>query len=298
MGADHPVEWAREKRRKLERYADGDVGLWSARARDVVLPGLPLAVLLGFAANGNAMNTTGWLVGDDSERDEALRRGKRPFAGDPTKGYGAIGSGDLHELAEYGVEGGHEGTPCATDPECAWVVGARSEAVAKILGRPGVEGAKWYRATPDACAIGVWNLRRHMNAARRKLAEIDPRLTWPEDGAKPVTLWQSLCASASWSAGSGGFTRHVRRFAEELAALDEGPRVGRFLQLAARDDDPGSRHRQDEWTALRWAQKHEAAVLCAPWIEGETWAPEWLRADGLSDGERARVYAQLVEASS
>lgn len=296
MGAAHPLEWARDKRRRLEAYAGGDLGVWAAKARDVCLPGLPLAVLLGFAANGNAMNTTGWLRGDESERAESVRKGKRPFAGDPTKGYGAIGSRDLHELGEFGIEGGHEGTPCATDPECAWVVGARSEAVRKILGREGVTGERWYKATADNAAIGAWNVRRHMAAARHKLLAIDPRLSWEGDG-KPVTLWQSLCASASWSAGSGGFTKHVRRFADELAALPEGRRVGRFLQLAAAEDDPGNRHRQDEWTALRWAQKHEAAVWIAPQLEGEPWALEWLRDDGLSDGERDRVYARLVEVS-
>lgn len=294
MGNAHPHAWARDKARRLRAYVEGDVGLWSARARDVVLPGLPLAALLGFAANGSSMNTTGWLVGDQAERDEALRKGKRPFAGDPTKGYGAIGSKDLHELGEYGIEGGYEGTPCATDRECAWVVGARSEAVRKILGRSGVEGEKWYRATPDGCAIGVWNVARHMEAARKRLAQIHPGLSWGFE-EKPVTLWRILCGSASWSAGSGGFVRHVRRFAPELAALEEGPRVGRFLQLAARDDDPGSRHRQDEWTALRWAQKHEAAVLCAPWIAAEPWALDWLRADGLTDSERNACYDRLVE---
>ena len=297
MGADHPVEWARGKRRRLEAYAKGDLGVWSARARDVVLPGLPVAALLGFAANGNAMNTTGWLKGDEAERVRAIEKGKRPFAGDPMKGYGAIGSDDLHELGEYGIEGGHCPTPCATDPECAWVVGARSEAVAKILGRPGVEGERWYKATADNAAIGAWNLRRHMDAARKKLAEVDPRLSWASD-AKLVTLWRWLAGSASWSAGSGGFVRHVRRFADELARLDERERVGRFLQLAAEVDDPGNRHRQDEWTALRWAQKHEAAVWVAPMIAGEEWAAEWLRDDGLSDAERAAVYTRLVEHST
>lgn len=297
MGTDHPTEWARDKRKRLEKYVDGDLGVWTARARDVCLPGLPLAVLLGFAANGNSMNTTGWLRGDESERAEAVRKGKRPFAGDPHRGYGAIGSKDLHELGEFGIEGGREGTPCATDPECAWVVGARSDDVAKILDRPGVTGERWYKATADNAAIGCWNLRRHMRNARVKLEEVDPRLSWLPS-QKPVTLWMSLCASASWSAGSGGFTRHVRKHAAELAALPEGRRVGRFLQLAAAEDDPGNRHRQDEWTALRWAQKHEAAVWVAPRIEGEEWAVEWLRDDGLSDVERAAVYALLVEHSS
>lgn len=294
MGNAHPLEWARGKRSRLEGYVTGDLVVWAAKARDVCLPGLPVAALLGFAANGNAMNTTGWLRGDDRERAEAIRKGKRPFAGDPTKGYGAIGSKDLHELGEFGIEGGHEGTPCATDPECAWVIGAKSEAVRKILGREGVTGERWYKATADGCAIGVWNLARHMEAARKKLDALDRRLSWPAEG-KPVDLWMWLCASASWSAGSGGFVRHVTRHRAALVDLDPGPRVGAFLRCAALEDDPGNRHRQDEWTAVRWAQKHEAAVLCAPWIDGEPWGAAWLRADGLSDGERSRIYDRLVE---
>jgi len=297
VGNAHPKEWAEDKKRRLRSYVEGDVGVWSAKARDVCLPGVPLAALLGFAANGNQYNTTCWRVSDEAERQEALRVGRKPFGGDPREGYGRIGSDDLHELGEFGIEGGHCPTPCATDPSCAWVVGAKSEAVRKILDREGVTGARWYKATADNCAIGAWNIARHMESARKKLAEVDPRLSWHEDD-KRATLWRSFAGSASWSAGSGGFTKHVRRFAAELAALPEGPRVGRFLQLAARDDDPGNRHRQDEWTALRWAQKHEAAVMCAPWIAAEPWAMEWLRGDGLSDAERDAVYAALVSAST
>lgn len=295
MGNSNPHAWARDKARRLRAYVEGDVALWSARARDVVLPGLPLAALLGFAANGvPRTNTTGWKVGDQAERDEALRAGRKPLGGDPTKGYGHVGSDDLHELGEYGVEGGHCPSLVATDRECAWVVGAKSDAVRKVLGREGAIGEGWRDDTPAATVIGVWNVARHMEAARKRLAQIHPGLSWGFE-EKPVTLWRSLCGSASWSAGSGGFVRHVRRFAPELAALEEGPRVGRFLQLAAAEDDPGSRHRQDEWTALRWAQKHEAAVLCAPWIAAEPWALAWLRADGLTDDERGAIYARLVE---
>ncbi len=298
MGASHPKDWAEDKRRRLRSYVDGDVGVWSARARDVCLPGVPLAALLGFAANGNKYNTTGWRVSDEAERQEALRVGRKPFGGDPREGYGRIGSDDLHELGEFGIEGGHCPTPCATDPSCAWVVGARSDAVRKILGRAGVEGAAWYGATADACAIGVWNIRRHMNAARRKLAEVDPRLSWESD-EKPVTLWMLTAASMSWSAGSGGFVRHVRPYAAALAPLPENHRVAEFMRRAASEDGGKSRHRDDEWTSLRDAQKREGAALCAPWIAAEPWGLAWVRDDGFrDDAERERVYQRLVEVSA
>ena len=56
----------------------------------------------------------------------------------------------------------------------------RSEGVRKILGRAGVEGGEWYGAVEDAIAIGVWNLRRHLDAAREELARVDSRLAWDD----------------------------------------------------------------------------------------------------------------------
>lgn len=298
MGASDPKSWATDKRKRLRSYVDGDVGLWTAKARDVCLPGVPVAALLGFAANGKPRtNTTGWLRGDAAERDEALRTGRKPLGGDPREGYGHVGSDDLHELAEYGVEGGRCPTPCATDPSCPWVVGAKSEAVRKILGREGATGAGWRDDTAAATAIGVWNVRRHMNAARKKLAEVDPRLSW-EDDDKPVTPWMLAAASMSWSAGSGGFVRHVRPYAAALAPMPENHRIAEFLRRAAEVDGGKSRHGDDEWTGLRFSQKWAGGVLCAPWITAEPWGPEFLRDDGFADdAERERVYARLVEVS-
>lgn len=297
MGASDPKSWATDKRKRLRSYVDGDVGLWTAKARDVCLPGVPVAALLGFAANGNRYNTTGWRVSDEAERQEALRAGRKPFGGDPREGYGRIGSNDLHELGEFGIEGGRCPTPCATDPECPWVVGAQSEAVKKVLGRPGVTGAAWYKATADNCAIGAWNIARHMNAARKKLAEVDPRLSW-EDDDKPVTPWMLAAASMSWSAGSGGFVRHVRPYAAALAPMPENHRIAEFLRRAAEVDGGKSRHGDDEWTGLRFSQKWAGGVLCAPWVTAEPWGPEFLRDDGFADdAERERIYARLVEVS-
>lgn len=298
VGSALPKDWADDKKRRLRSYVDGDVGLWSAKARDVCLPGVPLAALLGFAANGKPRtNTTGWLRGDQRERDEALRTGEKPLGGDPTKGYGHVGSDDLHELAEYGVEGGHCPTPVATDSECAWVVGAKSDAVRKILGREGAIGAGWRDDAAAASVIGVWNVRRHMNAARKKLAELEPRLSWDSD-EKPITPWMLAAASMSWSAGSGGFVKHVRPYAAALAPMPENHRIAEFLRRAAEADGGKSRHGDDEWTALRFAQKWSGAVLCAPWIAAEPWGSEWLADDGFrDDAAREAVHARLVELS-
>lgn len=287
MSAASPETWAREKRAKLRACAQGPVGRWSREALAVCLPGVPLAAALGFAANGDGYNTTGWRAGDEAERAEALRRGRKPFGGNPSEGYGAIGSHDLHELGWYGVEGGYEGTPVAADPSCPWVTLATDDDVRKILGRPAVTGARWFGAIADQCAVGIANLKRHMRQVREHL---DPRLAW--DDAKPTTLWMWSMACMSWSAGTRRAAQHVNRYVDALAPLTEAARVGAFMRLAARLDDPGPRHRQDEYSALREAQKRAAGRLAATLTgEGDD-ALRWLD-DGLGD-DRAVVHARLV----
>jgi hypothetical protein len=291
VGADDPIKWAERKRDAIKRDTAPDVAAMIAHARDVLMPGVPVAAFVGFTANGDPYNTTGWRVGDDNERAEAVRKGRFPFKNKNPNDhdvYGHIGSNDLHELERFGVEGSRCPTPCATDPECAWVVGVRSDDVRKVLGCAGVEGAVWYGAVEDAIAIGVWNLKRHMNAARR---ELDPRLSWDRDD-KPVTLWMFFCAMSRWSAGGRG-VRHINRYADRLATLAENARVGEFMRAAGEVNDPGNRHAQDEYTALRDAQKIEAGrAACARTGEDVAWF-----ADGL-DADRAAVYAALVRSAS
>lgn len=294
MSATHPDVWARSKRVAMEASARSDVARWSRTARDVCLPGVPLAALLGFTANGDPYNTTGWLAGDEEERQQALARGRRPFkSGDPTKGYGAIGSHDLHELGWYGVEGGRCPTPCATDPECPWVILATSDLVRGILGRDAVTGKRWFGAFADQCAIGVANLRRHGLAVRDHL---DERLRWALDGdgnPRAWTLWGYALAMMSWSAGSSGAAKHVNAYADSLAAIPEALRWGAFMRAAAAVDDPRARHRADEYSALRTAQKLSAGRLaCAFTGESLTWFDEGLGAD------RERVLQRLVDVSS
>ncbi len=294
MGATPPRPWAESKRKKLKRYAEGDVARWAAAARDACLPGVPTCALLGFAANGSEdENTTGWIRGDDRERAKALERGRYPLKkGDPRTGYGAIGGRPaLHELGPFGVEGGKTPTPPATDRSCPWVTLARGPVARKVLGREGVVGADWYGALPDQVVIGVANLRRHLDAIRAKL---DPRLRWDED-VKAIDLFAYAMAMMAWSAGSGGAARHVNAYADELASLPRELRLGRFFLLAGEVDDPRSKHRADEYSALRTLQKLCAAILAAA-MTGEAWALAWL--DDLLGEQRERVYARLVETST
>lgn len=291
MGASDPKDWAEDKRRKMKRYATDANARWTHEARDVCLPGVPCAALDGCAANGgDNENTTGWVSFSERERAEAIAKGRKPLGGDPSKGYGNVNSTDLNELGRYGVEGNRLPELVATG-SCPWVAGARSAAVRKILGRAGVEGGDWHGASavPDQIVIGVWNLRRHLDAIRAKL---DPRLAWPE-GDKPVTAWAYSLAMMSWSAGSGGASKHVNAYADELAALPEAKRWGAFMRLAARDDSDARKHRADEYSALRTEQKRRAGVLACS-LTGEDAA--WFD-DGLTDAERAEVHAALVRVS-
>ena len=292
MGSDNPMKWARSKRGKLD-----DMGAewveWTTKARDVSLPGVPLAALAGFCANGDPWNTTGWKYGTAEERAEAIAKGRRPFKKGVRGDYGGVDrEGDLHEVGWYGTEAGKTPSPVAADPSCPWVSLADDDEVVKVLGREAVKGGEWYGAIADQCAIGCANLRRHWRAMRRRL---DPRLQWAEDD-KRATLWRWLLAMMTWSAGGRG-AQHVNAFAAQLAALPEAQRWAEFCRLAAAEDDDGNRHRQDEYSCLRTLQKLEAAVVYAPKLP-EAWALAWLREDGFrDDAERAAVYARLAEVS-
>ena len=291
MGSSAPKDWALDKRRKLQRYATVEIDTTVA-ARDVCFPGVPLAMIHGTAANGgDNENTTSWISRSPEEVAEAIAKGRKPLGGDPHSGYGKIGGGDLDELGRLGVEGGHEGKPVATDPECPWVVGASSAEVVKVLGAPAPIGGRWHGNIKAQIAVGVWNLRRHLRAIRKRL---DPRLQWPEDD-KRVTLVRFCFGRMSWSAGSGGAAKHINAYADELAALPESKWWGAFMRCAGREDSGKLKHREDGYTALRAAQAVEGAVLALTLGSDEPDALAWLRADGLTDDERAAVYARLVE---
>lgn len=276
MSATNPTDWAQDKKRKITKYASNPHLETFRKARDVSMPGVPLAALVGVAANGNLdENTTCWIVGDEDERQEAIRKGRKPLGGRPDEGYGKIGSENLHELGPFGVEGGHCPEPVAANPECPWVSLADSDDAQKILGRHAVHGRAWYGAHEDQIVLGIINLKRHARAVRKRLV---PRLQWEEDGEdgpKAWTLWPFLCACMSWSAGSGGAAKHINAYADELVRLPPQLRPGKFFLRAGEVDDPGFKHRADEWTALRTRQKHAAGLLAIETTQ-ELSAAEWM----------------------
>lgn len=293
MGNVDPVRWARKHAGKLDDLTSPAMLERFVRCRDVCLPGVPLAAVVGFCMNGDEWNTTGWKVGDEAERQKAIRDGRFPFKRkDPRdpEVYGAVTrTGDLHEIWWFGTEAGKTPAPVATAPDCPAVTLADDPEVMKILGRKASTGDDWYGDDDGNAAVGFANLRRHWRGAR---AALHPSLRWDEND-KRATLTRWAWAQCRWSAGGRGI-EHVNDYARELAALDESRRWGHFMQLAAAEDDGGSRHRQDEYTALRTAQKIEGARLAVGRIPSEPWAEAWLD-DGLSDAERAAVYARLVE---
>ena len=292
MSSATPAAWARDKARKVRAYAEGDVARYVRAARDVLMPGVPVAALLGCAANGGTNeNTTGWISGSAAEQQHALTVGRKPLGGDPRSGYGHVGSKDLNELGPFGPEGNHVGEPVAGTGS-AWAELAVTAGVRKVLNRDGVIGERWYGAVADQCAIGVACLARHAHGAWRRL---DPRVRWVEDGdgmPKAWTLFAYVTAMLSWSAGDGRAVQHFNAYADQLAAVPETARWATFCRLAGVEDDGGFQHRQDEYSALRTAQKLEAARVAAQWLPDEPWASAWLD-EGLG-AERDAVMARLA----
>lgn len=290
MGGSNPNDWARSKRDKLDDLTTAPMLLVFAKARDVCIPNLPLAAACGFCLNGDPYCTTGWKVGDEAERERAIEKGRRPFKKGVRGDYGGVDrEGDLHEIWWFGTEAGKTPTPVATDPRCPAVYLASSEEVVKILDRNASTGGAWYGDDEGNAAVGFANLRRHWEGARD---DLDARISWARDD-KRATLWRWAMASMHWSAGGRG-SNHANAYAEQLAALPEEQRWGAFMRLSAEHNDSGNRHRQDEYSAIRAAQKIEGGVLACARIPSEPWALAWLRADGLADAERASVYARLA----
>lgn len=283
MGTSLPRAWALDKRDKAARYVTGEMRDAILLATAALCPGVPLEAVVGAALNGGRNeNTTGWKSCSADERAEALRAGRKPLGGSPTEGYGAVTSRSLHELGPLGAEAGHvpelvagEGTP--------WAAFARSDGVRRALGREGVIGAAWYGAVRDQVVIGVASIVRH---GRDVFSRLDARVR-PEVGLDGLpaswTLWPWALALATWSAGNGGLAKHVNRHADALAAVDERARWAEFCRRAAAVDDPGAKHAQDEYTALRDRQKLEGARLAAR-LTGNTCALAWLD-DGAGDSD-------------
>jgi len=257
MGTATPAEWARSKRDRLERRATGEVRGYLDAAVEVVMPGVPIAAVLGFAANGGTNeNTTGWISCSESERREALTLGRKPLGGDPRDGYGSVDGDDLHELGPFGVEGGHV-PELVAGPGSVWYGLASSAEVRKILGRDAVTGARWHGAVADQYAVGVANLARHSESIRAKLHALDPRLAWDADREPLVLAGDAPLAFDAYAVPS--------EF--EVLGAAEGRRREAWVGGDAVDfTDPPRATRQFRWrTSLASATGGELQVSLVPY---------------------------------
>lgn len=294
MGADHPERWARKHAGKLDDLTAPAMLARFTRCRDVCLPGVPLAAVVGFAMNGDEWNTTGWKVGDQAERDAAVAKGRFPFKKkDPRDAsvYGAVTrTGDLHEIWWFGTEAGKTPTPVATAPDCPAVTLADDPEVVKILGRRASTGAGWYDDEDGNAAVGFANLRRHWRQARAALAprSAGTRTTsGPRSGggvARRPDGPPAGAASATSTTTPPSSPRSLRRSAGGASCRSRPPRTTRVAAPPGRVH--GAAHRAEA----------RGARLAVGRIPSESWARAWLD-DGLSDVERAAVYARLVEVS-
>ncbi len=293
MSEAHPNEWAKGKRSKAKRYAEGEVAAHLRAAIPVLSPGVPVAAWIGVACNGSMNeNTTGWITCNDAERAEAERTGKTPLG----RALGDYARTGLHELGPLGVEAGRAPHTVPSD-DSPWCSGARAPAVSLILGRGGVtDPGAWHGAIADQVVIGVYNNVAHGRKTRRLL---DGGLQW-EVGAdgNPVlwSLWPFAVATMAWSAGNSGAARHINRFVEALAATPESKRWGEFVRLASTFSGEGHKHKRPSYSALRTCQKLAAAALAAGWTGESGAALEWLD-DGLGD-DRAQVFEVLVSSAA
>jgi hypothetical protein len=294
MGTSLPKSWALDKRDKAARYVTGEVRDALLLAIPVLCPGVPFEAVVGACLNGGRNeNTTGWKSCSDAERAEALRLGRKPLGGDPRSGYGNVNARNLHELGPLGAEAGYTPGLVAVDGT-PWATLAKSDGVKRALGREGVTGAAWHGAVRDQLVIGLASVVRH---GREVISRLDARIrpTVGLDGLPASwTLWAWALACAGWSAGDGGMARHVNAYADRLAAVPEAQRWALFCRLAGDVDDPGFKHRADEYTALRTRQKIEGARLAAR-LTGNTCALAWLD-DGAADTDA--IDAALVRAST
>lgn len=274
----HPWVWAREKRAKAERYSRGDVATWTRRARDVIAPGVPVSLFLGFAMNGDTNeNTTGWVRGDAVERAEAARTGRRPLGGDTSQRF--------HELGAFGVPGGDAGSeaPNATGGNDAWVTLATDRQVREVLARAGKTGAGEWRSVPDQCAIGLANLREDGASVGRNVGVLK---SWGDGW----DAWRVVVSFAGWSAGPGGTSGHLRKRLAALQGVAPRERFAAWGEELLREGVPrdarARSHGWDWYTWTRTAQKLAGAELCAELL-GEDLGP-WLswRSIGRAELER------------
>ncbi len=268
-----PSVWGAGKRRDgIDRF--NDFGVEFIRQSNIIFPGVPPELIMGFAMNGGKFeNTTGFRTGlPDEHRPNppagiacapVLREGQREF-----------GSASLHqqfhEIGMFGVEGGPRCGPAPAPASVArsnnWAPVAQSAEVQTLLGRPGcMSPGCWYPPSgiPDQIAIGLVNTR---NAGRNVMRQLPANLRATSENS----LWFISLAFMGWSAGTGRAANHVEAFASQLAPVPENQRWGAFIRLLAERAQSGqltctphTTHACPLYSAMRTLQKNEAGLILA-----------------------------------
>lgn len=175
----------------------------------------------------------------------------------------------FHEIGYFGITAGPCTTPYAPNteprPENNWLDYYQDPRVKALLGRDACMTRDCWKESnggfSDQCAVGLVSmLAKQGQFARRVPENIKPQ--------QLASQWSLACTFACWSAGVEGIVRHVRPFADRLAAIPEADRWNGFRRLVAEGIANGSvpvgtrkSHRTNPaYTILRTQQKIAAAT--------------------------------------
>ena len=257
------------ERNYLARMRSDWSGAMGSRLREWVpriFPGVPVEAHMGFTSNGSANG------------DPGLTPAHTPF----------------HEVGYYGVEAGPYNTPAPnadTSQPNSWYRLHADPRVVGLLGRQatmtpwpvynyGTSSASADIPLDDQLAVGIVNIA---DDARRMAAAV-PASVAPRD---PSSLWATALGFMGWSAGVGGASAHVRRYADQIANAPEDRRWIAFLRAIASDPNaaPGASHSHAAYSANRTQQKLRVGRALAQAVGGNV---EWFQIDDAAEDVLAR----------
>jgi hypothetical protein len=226
-----PANYETRKLSETQRRWQGELGQLVRRWASGPLPGVPLEAIMGFASNGS------------QNEDLALTSASAGF----------------HELGWFGTEGGTDRLPAPntdTSKPNSWYPLHNDPRVVAMLGRNAtmtpwpVSGTSAQIPVPDQVAIGLANVADNIARMARRVPE----------GVRPSSLsslWAVALGFMGWSAGNGGATSHVRRYADALARVPEAERWPAMIRLVAADRSlpRDRRHSNPAYSVIRTQQK-------------------------------------------
>ena len=231
-----------------------------------VFPGVPVEAHMGFTSNGGATS------------DPGLTPAHTPF----------------HEVGYYGVEAGPYSTPAPNadtsqpnswyrlhaDPRVVGLLGRQATMTPWPVHNDGTTSASADIPLDDQLAVGIVNIA---DDASRMAAAV-PASVAPRD---PSSLWATALAFMGWSAGVGGASAHVRRYADQIASAPEDQRWIAFLRAIASDPNGarGSTHSNAAYSANRTQQKLRVGRALAQSIGGPV---AWFQTDDAAEDILAR----------